>query len=331
MTAERWRRVREILHVAMPLAQEQRAQCVEESCAGDGELRADVERMLAAMEAAGDFLEPAVQEPLLRRDSKVGPYVILDDAVRGGMGLVYKAVREDDYRQLVALKMVRPEIETGVLLARFRQERQVLALLNHPNIAHLLDGGTTADGRPYLVMEWVDGTPITEYCTGQHLPLRSRLKLFLIVCQAVAHAHGNLVVHRDLKPSNILITPEGVPKLLDFGIAKLLSVEGDETGWGLTQAGTRALTPDYASPEQVRGDPPSTSSDVYSLGAVLYELLAGAKPHRFTARTAAEMERVVCTEDVVRPSTAAGEPDIPHGNYVETWTTLFSRRWRRTG
>jgi tetratricopeptide (TPR) repeat protein len=309
MTAERWQRIREVLYAAIEKDVAARGCFLRDSCGEDGQLRGEVERLLAAFEESGAFLEPNLPAERPAPEVKIGPYLILEQAGEGGMGTVYRAVR-DDYRQQVAVKLVKREAETGLLLARFRQERQVLALLNHPNIARLLDGGTTSGGRPYLVMEWVDGVPITEYCRRANPPLRLRLELFLDVCHAVAHAHGNLVVHRDLKPSNILITPQGVPKLLDFGIAKILSPGPTEEDATMTLAGTRALTPDYASPEQVRGEPITTATDIYSLGAVLYELLTGVRPHRFETRTGLEIERVVCTESVVRPSLAAGASGV---------------------
>ena len=306
MTAERWRQIREVLYAAAEKEPGDRAQFLGESCGEDSELRLEVERLLAALDQSGSFLEPGSPVGRDLSGDKIGPYLILEQAGQGGMGTVYRAVRDDDYHQQVAIKLVKRDLETDILLARFRQERQVLALLNHPNIARLLDGGTTADARPYLVMEWVDGAPITEYCRSRNLLLRRRLELFLSVCHAVAHAHGNLVVHRDLKPSNILITPEGVPKLLDFGIAKIVSPDTSPDGAAMTMAGALALTPEYASPEQVRGEPATTATDIYSLGAVLYELLSAARPHRFETRTPGEVERVICTGNVLRPSVAAG-------------------------
>jgi serine/threonine protein kinase len=311
VTPERWNLVREVLHAAAAREPEARAQFLSDQCAGDPELRDQVERLLSALDRSGSFLEPhlATQEDL--HGGRIGPYLLLERAGQGGMGTVYRAVREDDYRQQVALKLVRRGLETDFLLDRFRRERQALALLNHPNIARLLDGGTTADGRPYLVMEWVEGSPITDYCTARRLSLKDRLLLFASVCRAVAHAHANLVVHRDLKPSNILITAEGATKLLDFGIAKILAPEFDGDAATLTLPGTRALTPEYASPEQVRGEPITTATDIYSLGAVLYEMLTGAGPHRFETRTPAEFERAVCFQEPVRPSLVAGSSAIP--------------------
>jgi tetratricopeptide (TPR) repeat protein len=311
MTAERWREIRDVLYASSEKDPAARAQFLKERCGEDAELRAEVERLLPALDQSAGFLEPGIVGESNLCGGKIGPYLIIEQAGQGGMGTVYRAVRDDDYRQQVAIKLVKRAIETQSLLTRFRQERQALALLNHANIARLLDGGTTADGRPYLVMEWVDGPTITEYCVAKKLPLRERVTLFLSVCHAVAHAHRNLVVHRDLKPSNILITPEGSPKLLDFGIAKIMSPEPGEESETLTMAGMRALTPDYASPEQVRGEPITTSTDIYSLGAVLYELVTAARPHHFETRTPPEIERVVCLQDVPRPSASTGADGVP--------------------
>lgn len=309
MTAERWRQVREVLYAAAEQDAAARAEFLREACDGDAGLREEVERLLAALDESGAFLEPAAPAERDLSGGKIGPYLVLERAGQGGMGTVYRAVREDDYRQEVAIKLVKREVETEALTARFRRERQALARLNHPNIARLLDGGTTADGRPYLVMEWVEGTSITEYANTRKLGVRERLGLFLTVCDAVAHAHRNLVVHRDLKPSNLPITAAGAPKLLDFGIAKILAPEAGEEE-AMTVAGGLALTPDYASPEQVRGEPLTTATDIYSLGATLYELLTGVRPHRFETRTPPEIERVVCEREAALPSAVARAPGV---------------------
>ncbi|HKW98816.1 MAG TPA: protein kinase [Bryobacteraceae bacterium] len=308
MTAERWHQVRDLLYAASQLDAGARLAYLNANCADDAALREEVERLLAALDRSGGFLEPDSRDP--QNSRRIGHYLILDCAGRGGMGVVYHAVREDDYRQEVAIKLVRAGAETDFLVARFRLERQALALLNHPNIARLLDGGTTPDGRPYLVMEWVEGRPITEHCRTHQLGLGERLQLFLDVGEAVEHAHRNLVVHRDLKPSNILITAEGRPKLLDFGIAKIFTPEVTNEPVTMTLAGARLLTPDYASPEQVRGHAVTTATDVYSLGAVLYELMTGARPLRFETRAPAEIERAVCTQEPLPPSAATGASGI---------------------
>jgi tetratricopeptide (TPR) repeat protein/tRNA A-37 threonylcarbamoyl transferase component Bud32 len=220
------------------------------------------------------------------------------------MGTVHLAARDDgEFHHQVALKLVKRGMDTDLILRRFRYERQILAELDHPNIARLLDGGTTDDGRPYFVMEYIDGDPIDVYCRKTNLSLIRRLQLFQTVCSAVQYAHQNLIVHRDIKPGNILVTRSGVPKLLDFGIAKLLDPAREQTATG--QAATmRALTPEYASPEQVRGDPITTASDVYSLGVVLYEILTGRRPYEVDSMQPADIERAVCDTDPVPPSQA---------------------------
>lgn len=237
---------------------------------------------------------------------RIGPYRLERLVGRGGMGEVWLAARDDgQFEQRVAIKLVRTGVGAGALLPRFRQERQMLARLNHPNITRLLDGGISPDGRPYLVMEWVEGEPILEYADHHNLDIRARLELFRTLCEAVEYAHQNLTVHRDIKPANVLVTKEGVPKLLDFGIAKLLKGEWDEQTAGLTQAGVRLLTPDYASPEQVQGLAVTTATDVYSLGIVLYVLLAGTKPYAFASDSPGEVERVISQVDPAPPSRVA--------------------------
>ncbi|HXT22773.1 MAG TPA: serine/threonine-protein kinase, partial [Thermoanaerobaculia bacterium] len=261
------------------------------ACAGDPELRREVERLLAADASMEDFLarpatvpvdlagdappgEPSPEPP----PARLGPYRLLRELGSGGMGTVYLAARDDaEYERQVAVKILRSGIGDAAAVQRFLAERQILARLEHPSIARLYDGGTTADGRPFLVMELVDGIPIDEYCDAHVLPLAARLQLFRRVCAAVEHAHRSLLVHRDLKPANILVTAAGEPKLLDFGIAKALDPSAGEAS-GRT-AFAPCLTPRYASPEQVRGEPITTASDVYSLGVILYELLTGRGPY----------------------------------------------------
>lgn len=301
MSPERWHEIRAVLYTASRLEGGARLEYLDESCARDPELRNEVQRLLGALDESGAFLETVSWHPPEGSQLRIGPYVVLDRAGCGGMGVVYQAVRDNDYRQEVAIKVVRAGAETDFLITRFHLERQALALLNHPNIARLLDGGATLDGWPYLVMEWVEGKPVTEYCTLHALGVRERLGLFLDIADAVEHAHRNLVVHRDLKPSNILITSEGIPKLLDFGIAKIFSPESTEDPGSLTVA-TRLLTPEYASPEQLRGEVVTTATDVYSLGAVLYEILTGIRPMKIESRRPFDMEQQLCAREPLPPS-----------------------------
>ena len=281
-------------------------------CAGDGALESMVRGLLGSAGQVGGFLEqPALgrglgdvvrEAPDELIGATVGAFRIEKRIASGGMGTVYKAVRSDgQFEQTVAMKVVKRGMDTEEILERFRAERQTLAALDDPRIARLIDGGVTRDGRPYLVMEYVDGRPIDAYCDEHRLTIKERLRLFREVCQAVQHAHGSLVIHRDLKPSNILVTAQGVPKLLDFGIAKVIS-------GGTTQRATRdtdrRLTPEYASPEQVSSGVMSTATDVYSLGVVLYELLTGTAPYSFHLRTTDELKRVVCGVMPPAPSAA---------------------------
>jgi tetratricopeptide (TPR) repeat protein len=261
---------------------------------------AEVKGMLASHAELGDFLEePALGEEAedLLTGRQIGNYLLGEPIGEGGMGMVYRAVRVSDFQKQVAIKLVKRGMDTDFILRRFRHERQVLAGLDHPNIARLLDGGAGEDGRPYLVMEYIEGTPITEYAERHGLGIRERLEIFRMVCAAVQYAHQNLVVHRDLKPANILVTAEGAPKLLDFGIAKLLEPDADAT-----MTAVRLMTPECASPEQVRGEPITTASDIYSLGVLLYQLLTGEQPYQFTTRTPAEVARVVCETVPKKPS-----------------------------
>ena len=238
-----------------------------------------------------------------RTGNRIGPYKILREIGRGGMGAVYLAERDDEhYRQQVAIKLIKPGLGGDGIRRRFRNEMQILAELNHANIARLFDGGETADGLPYLVMEYVEGTPLNQYCDTRQLSTEQRLNLFSTVCAAVQYAHQHLVIHRDIKPGNILVTSDGVPKLVDFGIAKLL--DQGTFGSDLTATAMPFMTPQYASPEQLRGESVTTATDVYSLGVVLYELLSGRQPYRFKSRVPHEIAKVICDDDPARPSTA---------------------------
>ncbi|HEY7213392.1 MAG TPA: serine/threonine-protein kinase, partial [Thermoanaerobaculia bacterium] len=282
-------------------------------CEDDAELRREVESLLNLETAADGFLaDPALGTAGtgLAPGTRVGPYRIVELLGRGGMGAVYRAAREDDFAKQVALKLVRHELASPFTLRRFHRERQILARLEHPNIARLLDGGTTADGRPYLVMEHVEGVPIDVYCKERKLAPRERLELLLPVCSALAYAHQNLVVHRDLKPGNILVTAEGAPKLLDFGIAKLLDPAEDPSS--ATRTLERPMTPRYASPEQVRGEPVTPASDLYSCGVLLHQLLTGRLPCGLDSCTLPETVRRICEEEPSRPSSVAGAV-LPRG------------------
>jgi tRNA A-37 threonylcarbamoyl transferase component Bud32 len=308
--AEQHQRLKEVFEAALPLSAEQRARFLGKACGDDDEVRREAESLLAAHDAAGSFIEsPAVaaapalgDDPLLGRT--LGPWRLVGEIARGGMGVVYRAVRDDaSFDKEAAVKLLPADVGTSLALSRFRAERSILARLDHPGIARLLDGGTAPDGRPYYVMELVEGEWIDRYCDHRALDVRERLRLFAAVCDAVHYAHQNLVLHRDLKPGNILVTADGRPRLLDFGIAKLLDPE-DESAREATVTELRALTPRYASPEQVTGASLTTASDVYSLGVLLYELLSGRPPYEIRTRSPEELVRVVCREEPDRPSAA---------------------------
>lgn len=284
---------------------------LDEVCAENTALRAEVDAYLRQDESSETFLEaPVVQLQIPTEADEqrpppdhIGSYRVVRVLGRGGMGQVYLGEREEPFKQEVAIKVIRRGMDSEDILRRFRTERQILAALSHPNIARVLDGGMTDDGRPYLVMEYVDGQPLLAYCDANRLSIAERLRLFQTVCRAVHHAHQNLIVHRDLKPSNLLVTADGTVKLLDFGIAKLLNAEHVAHSVAQTQTGMRVLTPAYASPEQIRGQVVTTVSDVYSLGVLLYELLTGQRPYQVDTRSLAEVERIICEENPRTPST----------------------------
>jgi non-specific serine/threonine protein kinase/serine/threonine-protein kinase len=258
---------------------------------------------------------------------RFGSYQIIREIGRGGMGKVYLSARADDqFKKRVALKILRSEFTDPEILSRFRHERQILATLSHPNIATLLDGGTGQSGEPYLVMEFIEGTPLDLYCDSRNLSISERIVLFQQLCSAVQYIHQNLIVHRDLKPSNILVTPDGVLKLLDFGIAKLLKPELMATIVDATGADHRIMTPAYASPEQVRGETIATTSDIYSLGVILYELLTGRRPYRLRTSAAHELARAVCEEEPEKPSTAIGRTANGSPQETAVWEEIGRRR-----
>ena len=363
-------RIEQLVHDALARPEEDRALFLEGACGDDVALRREVESLLRHQPSATDLFEASAFEwtsvlSLVDQDATrvdddlethVGPYRLIEKIGSGGMGNVYKAVRDDDeFEQTVAIKRIKRGLDTDEILRRFRQERQVLANLTHPNIARLLDGGSTGDGRPYLVIEYVDGRRIDEYCDEHGLTIRERIELFRVVCDAVQFAHRNLVVHRDLKPGNILVE-EGIegsrhqgienrssgrldalmprsldafsPKLLDFGIAKLLHPDSADATLELTAGTGPRLTLAYASPEQVRGEAITTSSDVYSLGVILYELLIGTRPYEISGLSAKEIERAIC-ESPPRPPAEALAASAPRIDAIGQARSTDPARLRR--
>lgn len=318
MTPERWAQIRQIFDGALERSEVDRAAYLRVVCARDDELRREVESLLASHDSAGTFLDkPAasisemtqtlissgVELPDYPPGHRVGPYELQKCIGRGGMGSVWLATRSDnEFKKRVAIKLVKRGMDTQEILRRFRLERQVLAGLTHANIAALIDGGSTPDGLPYLVMEYVEGIRIDRYCEDHKSTITERLKLFRDVCAAVQYAHGNLVVHRDLKAGNILVTADGIPKLLDFGIAKLIRTEFDTLAAAETRPELRPMTLDYASPEQVRGEPITTATDVYSLGVLLYKLLTGKSPYGLNARSDSALRKAICEQEPLKPS-----------------------------
>lgn len=320
MNPDKWEKINELFHAAIECAPQERVLFLKESCSEDETLLQEVERLVAAHDRAGDFIqEPVIADgiELLSVENEkpniaaeqFGAYKIIREIGRGGMGMVYLAERADgEFTQRVAIKIIKRGMDTEAVLRRFRRERQILASLEHPNIARMLDGGTTEDGLPYFVMEYVEGDPIDRFCERQQLLVVERLELFRQVCAAVAYAHQRLVIHRDLKPSNILVTREGEPKLLDFGIAKLMHNESGGAETIPTATGMRLMTPEYASPEQAQGLPVTTLTDVYSLGVILYELLSGRSPFRFKDHSPIEiLLKKISGVDPLKPSDAAKE------------------------
>lgn len=307
---KRARQALDMFEQSLEIDAAERAVWIDEQCAGDADLRAAVADLLQADAAATNFLVGDYGSSTLRAviGTSIGPWRLDRLIAEGGMGAVYLAHRDDGaYTQNVAVKLIRPLLLDADAIRRFERERQILAQLQHPNIAQMLDGGTTESGSPYVVMEFVDGLPITHYCEQHRLGLAQRLDLFRGVCSAVKAAHRNLIVHRDLKPGNILVTTDGVPKLLDFGIAKML--EAEQAAVTRIAATTITLTPDYASPEQVRNQVITTSSDVYSLGVVLYEMLVGQRPYAVGDVSAMQAEHLICERDPPPPSEAFSKSD----------------------
>jgi eukaryotic-like serine/threonine-protein kinase len=330
MTAERWQRLTQIVNDCLELPADTRDAHARELCAGDEALHREAMQWINDAEQTQGFLDeaagievltlhPSADDITRRAESalqwtgkRLGPYRVTEEIARGGMGSVFKAVRADRaYEQIVAIKIVRSHVATELIAQRFRAERQILANLEHPHIARLIDGGQSDDGTPYLVMEYIDGKPIDDYCESRGLSVNERLKLFRDVCSAVQYAHQRLIVHRDLKPSNILVDTTGQVKLLDFGIAKLLdSAQLDEHGNAVappTEA--NAMTPAYASPEQVKGEAITTASDVYALGVLLYRLLTGRSPYKASTTQALALAKEIVETDPERPSTVVTQPE----------------------
>lgn len=330
MDIDRWQRIEEIFHAAGALPRDQRPSFLDAQCADDLALRREVEGLLAADAQVENQLEEAVEgvfslaaaeageEPLERQ--RIGPYRVLRELGRGGLSTVFLGQRDDeDFPLKVAIKVVKRGMDTRDILRRLRQERRILASLDHPNISRLMDGGSTEDGLPYFVMEYIEGQTIEAYCEHHNLDIEGRLNLFRQVCAAVHYAHQSLIVHRDIKPGNLMVTHDGIPKLLDFGIAKLMAPDVGGTPAPVaataTAAGLRLLTPEYASPEQVRGETLTTATDVYSLGVLLYRLLTGELPYEVNRLSLNDLERVICEHRPERPSTVV----IRRGRERRAW------------
>lgn len=329
MSPERWKKIEEVFQAVVDLAPEERLVYLGENHADDEDLIAEVKQLVADYEASDDFIESPVWTDSLMLGSTVrdqigdsldaeiekdngsmigrqlGVYRLSEELGRGGMGAVYLAERSDgSFRQRVALKIIKRGMDTDFIVRRFRIERQILATLSHPYITRLLDGGTTDDGRPFFVMDYIAGLPLYRFADENRLTINERLKLFVKICEAVEYAHQNLIIHRDLKPSNILVAKDGSPRLLDFGIAKLLDPELSADTLQPTATAMRMMTVDYASPEQIRGEQVTFATDIYSLGVILFELLTGHRPYRFANRTPHEIARVICEETPLLPSEA---------------------------
>lgn len=310
MSPEKWQKIKAVFNEVIELAPEQRETVLASKDGIDAEILAEVRNLLAA-EKQDIFENPVADITHLWSEreaedylgKQIGKFRIKREIGRGGMGVVYEASREaEDFSQTVALKILKRGMDSDLMLRRFRHERQILASLEHPNIAHLLDGGMTDDGLPFYAMEFVKGQPLDDYCREKNLNISDRLTIFRQVCAAVSFAHSRLVVHRDLKPTNILVTEDGAVKLLDFGIAKILTPENESQNQTVTAFGM--MTPAYASPEQIKGETPATSTDIYSLGLILYELLTGFPAYKFPNKRPDQMAKIICEIEPLRPSSA---------------------------
>ncbi|MBE0552034.1 MAG: serine/threonine protein kinase [Ignavibacterium sp.] len=321
MNLEKLNKVRELFDEASRLSTDERELYLNQKCANDLELKKEILSLFDSLGNTKDFLEEPLTiveqnksgftDPYIGK--QIGNYLIEGEAGIGGMGLVYSGKRNDkEFEHKVAIKILKHGITSEYLLKRFQIERQTLANLQHKNIARLLDGGRTADGLPFLVMEFIDGTPITEFCNKEKLSIQARLKIFRKVCEAVQYAHQNLVIHRDLKPGNILVTKDGAPKLLDFGIVKLIDEDLVDATEGLTRTGVWHLTPEYASPEQIKGEKITTASDVYSLGVLLYQILTGLQPYKITNSSPAAISKIITEEKIQKPSEKVKDKSETH-------------------
>lgn len=321
MNSDRLNKLRELFDEASNLGADERELYLNQKCVNDSELKKEIISLFDSLGNTKDFLEEPLTvveqnksgfiDPYIGK--QIGNYIIDGEAGVGGMGLVYSGKRNDkEFEHKVAIKILKHGITSEYLLKRFQIERQTLANLQHKNIARLLDGGRTTDGLPYLVMEFIDGTPITEFCNRENLSIQARLKIFRKVCEAVQYAHQNLVIHRDLKPGNILVTKDGVPKLLDFGIAKLIDEDLVDVTEGLTGTGVWHLTPEYASPEQIKGEKITTASDVYSLGVLLYQILTGLQPYKITNSLPAAISKIITEEKIQKPSEKVKDKSETH-------------------
>ncbi len=315
MKTEDWNKLNEIFHKALELDLSERKQFIEDEFGDDEGLKKEVLKLIESAESETDFLnDNAIGDISDYADviedfegKQIDDYKILKEIGHGGMGAVYLAEHKGEgFTQKVALKLIKRGMDTNAVLKRFLLERQILASLEHPNIARLLDGGSTEDGLPYFAMEYIEGEPLRKFCDNQQFETNKRLEIFLKVCRAVSYAHQKLVVHRDIKPSNIIVTNDGIPKLLDFGIGKILSPNWNESTAEATATQMRLMTPEYASPEQIRGQMTTTATDVYSLGVVLYELLTGTRPYKFESSNPIEISEKLSTEEPVKPSDATG-------------------------
>ena len=320
ITPERWQQVKHILGQALDVDTGRRQEFLDTACGSDAGLRAEVQSFLVhQVETNSDLIEQCADDAARLRlhgpatakaGTRIGAYRVLRELGRGGMGAVFLAARDDErYQQHVAIKLIKPGIADDLMRRRFRNEMQILAELNHPNIARLFDAGQTEDDLPYLVMEYVEGKPIDVYCESQQLSIEQRLRLFCTVCAAVQYAHQHLIIHRDIKPGNILVSRDGVPKLVDFGVAKLLDTSRTSD---VTATAMQFMTPQYASPEQVLGGSVTTATDVYSLGVVLYALLSGRLPYRLKTRLPHEITKAICEQEPERPSAAEPRKRLHH-------------------